>query len=79
MPDNHTEGVVTCVCWRRPTIDYHRGVMLLQPSCANPACAVHAHSFPLFANESGAVAAWNIHIRMENRRLRRRRHGGALI
>ena len=79
MPDNHTEGVMTCVCGRRPTIDYRRGVMLLQPGCANPACSFHEHSFQLFANESSAVAAWNMHVRMEKRRLRRIRHGGALI
>ena len=79
MPDNHTEGVMTCVCGRRPTIDYHRGVMLWQPGCANPACAVHAHSFPLFVNEYGAVADLNMHICQEKRSLRRILHGGALI
>lgn len=77
--DKTIHQTLPCVCGQQPTIDYHRGVMLWRPGCANPACDVHAHSFPLFSNESGAVAAWNMHIRQEKRRLRRKRHGGALI
>lgn len=74
-----THQTLPCVCGRRPIIDYHRGMMLWRPGCANPACAVHAHIFPLFANESGAVAAWNMHVRLEKKRLSRKRYGGVLL
>lgn len=76
---NTLSATLPCLCGRQPRIDYQRGALLWQPGCTNPVCPVHTHSFPLFANESGAVAAWNMHIRQEKRRLRRKRHGGALI
>ena len=77
--DKTTHQTLPCVCGRLPTVDYHRGMMLWRPSCANPACAVHAHSFPLFANESGAVAAWNMHVRLEKNRLSRKQYEGVLL
>lgn len=56
-----------CVCGRSPTIEYFMGAMLWRPACRNPSCTEFTHEFPLFSNESDAVAAWNMHIKRVKR------------